>query len=126
MFFVIINRCEKEHIEYFKEKNNIEIFINDQDIYSILNSEKEFNGKIQSLNKIEDFADQIVGLAEEKNILLHTFNPLLLNFFEDEVARNSFFEKKKDGSFVKFFEKNEYKLEVMNPGEAVSDTLFEC
>jgi hypothetical protein len=125
MLKVIINKCPKDIMKNIV--NNYHIILTDKEIYPILNSEECFNGKKYSFNKIEDFVDEISRLGNEKNVLIHTFNPLILNFFEDNIAKESFIIIKNSGDFIKFFdnENSKIKLECMGPGEAVIDTKFE-
>lgn len=127
MLIVIINKCKNSIIKSIEKELEIDITITDKNIYSILNSEIDFNGKKHSLYKIEKFVDEIVNVSNSKRVLLHTFNPLILNFFEDEVAKNSFVTTIDGINFTKFFEneKNKSKLECMGPGEVVIDTKFE-
>lgn len=125
MLTIIVSKCKREVIDSMVK--DFDIFISDKDIYPILNSESYFNGKEYSFYDIESFADEIVRISKEKKVLIHTFNPLILNFFEDDIARESFFIIKNKDKLIKFFddERINEKLMCMNPGEAVVDTKFD-
>lgn len=125
MLTIIVSKCKREVIDSMVK--DFDVFISDKDIYPILNSESYFNGKEYSFYDIESFADEIVRVSKERKVLVHTFNPLILNFFEDDIARESFFIIKNKDKLIKFFddERINKKLMCMNPGEAVVDTKFD-
>jgi hypothetical protein len=98
---IIVNRCPEDSMPIST--------LTDKHVYDLVN-------KGLTLEKI---ATEVT----KDNANLHTFNPLLLNFFEDEYAINNFVIFK-NGKFLKLFEndKIKYKLKSMGPGEVVADT----
>lgn len=127
MLKVIVNKCP---IDIIKSRNDLKntLFVNDGDVYNFLNGNAIFLGKSFGMSDIEEIADAIIEQNKkfpDDNIIIHTFNPLFLNFFTDEDAKEYFeYYDKKTDSFKKFFsiERILNKLDVMGPGEAVCDT----
>lgn len=124
MLNIIVNSCPKAKIkENFSEKD---IFLNDGDIYKVLNGEEKFKEKSFSYEKMDLFVDALVATSVSENIIIHTFNPLVLNWFHDNVAIDAFIMLNESGEFIKIFsiERMLEKLKYMGAGEAVCDTDF--
>lgn len=127
MLKIIVNKCPIDIIKSHNDLKNT-LFVNDGDVYNFLNGNAIFLGKSFAMSDIEEIADAIIEQNKKfpsDNIIIHTFNPLFLNFFTDEDAKEYFeYYDKKTNSFKKFFsiERVLNKLDVMGPGEAVCDT----
>lgn len=124
MLKVIVNACPTRKIKEMASLDSI--LLTDAEIYKILNEEVEFDLKKYSFNDMESFVDAVVEKSKDKNIIVHTFNPQFLNWFKDDVAKETFFILNERGELKKIFdfEKVNKKLELFGPGEAVSDTDF--
>lgn len=124
MLKIIVNRCEPSKIKEIVSKNDI--FLNDSDIYKILNGEETFREKHYFYESMELLVDALVATSVNENVVIHSFNPLFFNWFHDNVAIDAFMMLDNSGKFVKIFsfERMLKKLEVMGAGEAVCDTDF--
>ena len=89
-------------------------------------TEEKFGPFTYDQNSIECLVDAIVEAGKVKDIVLHTFNPGLLNWFEDSVAISSFYVLNEQGEPELLFgyKSMREKLDALGPGEAVSDTDF--
>jgi hypothetical protein len=98
---IIVNRCPEDIIPIST--------LTDKHVYDLVNNGLTF--------------EKIAMEVTKDNANLHTFNPLLLNFFENEYAINNFVVFK-NGRFLKLFENDNIKnkLKSMGPGEVVADT----
>lgn len=127
MLKIIVNKCPMDILKKHYDFNNV-LFINDGDIYNFLNGNAIFLGRSFALYDIEKIVDAIIEQKDtfpNDDIIVHTFNPLFLNFFTDEDAKEYFeYYDKKTNTFKKLFsiERVLKKLDVMGPGEAVCDT----
>jgi hypothetical protein len=100
-----------------------DLVITDADIYNIFNG-REFDGVQFKAYAIDEFIDKIIEIANNgKTVVLHTFNPLILNFVPDEIAIDCIFYSK-DGELEKLFSHDfvKEKLAFMEVGEAILDT----
>lgn len=127
MLTVIINKASKNDYSLFSDEGKIVNLINDIFLFKIFNGEENFLNKKYNFTEIENLIDDIVSFYEDNNVILHTFNPLVLNYFTDEVAVKTFYFKNKNNEFEKFFDDKEKmnKLDMMGPGEVVS-YYFQC
>lgn len=122
MLKVIVNKYRG-----IKECSKGSMLITDADFYDFLNSEKTFNGQLYTDTRMEQLIDDIIDYSIEKDVVIHTFNALLLNFFKDEDAIKSFYYF--DGTELKQFFGHPYtlnKLSILGCGEAVCDTDIEA
>lgn len=100
-----------------------DIVITDAEIYHIFNG-REFQGVQFKAYAIDEFIDKLIEIASNgKTVVLHTFNPLILNFVPDEIAIDCVFYSK-DGELKKLFNHDfvRAKLASMEVGEAISET----
>lgn len=122
---VIVN---KANIKKIQKSNSI--LITDRDIYDYLNGEKLFFGVDCSQQHLPEdiIADTLSQLdsVKQERIILHTFNPIILNYFEDDFAIKNFYYQDKNGNLVKLFdhESMREKLTMAGPGEVVCDTII--
>lgn len=120
MLKVIIGRCQEKRLDSLKTEN--QLFLDDHSFYDILNNDKKFEDKNYYYERIDILVEKITASSKEKDILIHTINPLILNWFDNETAIESFYFLNNKGDFVKFFN-DEYmisKLESMGPGEIIA------
>lgn len=110
----------------------------DADIYSIFNGNEYFFSKPYTIDDIEQFCQSIEAHAKKFNILIHTFNPLIINYLEgypphEDLRKNTFstplsidrfFIYNKNEEFVKILENPAFagKLDCLSMGEAVADS----
>lgn len=118
MLKVLINNCPPEQIS--KNFKGFKV-ISDIQIFKILNEEEAFNSGSFCFNDMEKFADAIVQASDQEDILIHSFNIQLLNWFSDEIAKQSFIAFLNE-KFINFFEikKNLEKIGFLGPGEVIS------
>lgn len=124
MLTIVINRFLGVD-EYARGK----ALITDAMLYDLFNGIQTFQGASYSYEEIESFMSHLWHFAEEDggfDVVLHTFNPVVVNFLEDWQARKSVF----------FYEGGELKpvfggmpgcdekLTVIGPGDVISDTIF--
>lgn len=127
MLKVLVNKCSIEILKTHYDLNKV-LFINDGDIYKFLNGDAVFLGRSFGVLDIENIVDSIIKQKNDfpkDDIIVHTFNPLFLNFFTDEDAINYFeYYSKKTKQFEKFFKTERLlkKLKLMAPGDVVCDT----
>lgn len=124
MLKVIVGLFSKEQKEILTKMHNA-ILITDLEIYNVLNGEDETIDVY--FDDYEKLVDAIYEQSKTENIILHTFNPLIHNYFEDEVAIESFFFfNNKTGDLEKLFdnEKLKRKLNSLAPGDAITDVFF--
>jgi hypothetical protein len=96
-------------------KFNSTIVINDSDIYKLIQEEGQ---------NILGIINNIIDLSFGTKVVIHTFNPLILNYVSDELAIETFYYFDHTNNLVKFFEFNELAaLSVLGPGEVVADSL---
>jgi hypothetical protein len=105
---------------------NADLYITDKHIFDIFNGQ-EFYGCEYDIEKIEELMDKIVELSQNTNIVLHTFNPSVLNFLTDEQGIESVCYANKNGELVKFFSHDLTlkKLQMLGVGETISDTRID-
>lgn len=125
MLNVIVNRCKD-----IGSRFNGSLIYNDSHLFSIFNGESEFLGKSYTVEQLNEFIDDLVAFANETSdlVILHTFNALVLNFFKDEDAIETFYYFKESENNLKLFFKEERMLEKLTalcPGEVVCDTILE-
>lgn len=129
MLNIIINECKQDVLNKHFGLNKI-IFINDGHIYSFINGDAAFAGKVFSNNtaSLEEFGQALLELNNKfpaEDIVVHTFNPLILNLFSDEQAKEFFvyYDKKRDCFKPVFTIKSMLeKLQYMSAGDAVAET----
>lgn len=129
MLNIIINECKQEILSKHFDLNKI-VFINDGHIYSFINGDAAFAGKVFSNNtmSLESFAQALLEMNDKfpkENIVVHTFNPLILNIFSDEQAKDFFiyYDKRRDCFKPVFTIKSMLeKLQYMSAGDAVAET----
>jgi len=129
MLSIIINECKQEILNKHFDLNKI-VFINDGHIYSFINGDAVFAGKVFSNNasSLEEFGRALLELNNnfsQEDIVVHTFNPLILNLFDDEQAKEFFvyYDKKRDCFKPVFTIKSMLeKLQYMSAGDAVAET----
>lgn len=125
MLKVIVNVCPSTKLKEIAGESSV--VLTDAELYKMLNGEEKFGPFMYAQGNIESLVDAIVETSKSKDIVIHTFNPGLLNWFEDNVAISSFYVLNEQGepellfSYKRMLE----KLEVMGPGEAVVDTDFQ-
>jgi len=105
---------------------NADLYLTDKHLFDIFNGQ-EFYGQEYDIEKLEKFMDKVVELSEHTNIVLHTFNALVLNFLTDKDAIESLYYANRKGELVKFFSHplTLNKLEILGVGETVSDTRID-
>lgn len=125
MLKVIVHVCPSEKLEEIAGESSV--VLTDAYLYKMLNGEEKFGPFMYDQSSIEGLVDAIVETSKVKDIVVHTFNAGLLNWFEDNVAVSSFYVLNEQGepellfSYKRMLE----KLDCMGPGEAVSDTDFQ-
>lgn len=124
MLKVIVNVCPSARLKEIAGESSV--VLTDSDLYKILNGEEKFGPFMYEQSNIEGLVDAIVEASKVKDIVLHTFNPGLLNWFEDSVAISSFYVLNEQGEPELLFSYKSMleKLEALGPGEAVVDTDF--
>lgn len=125
MLHVIVNRCKDINSRFYGA-----LIYNDSHLFSIFNGESDFLGKSYTVEQLNDFIDDFMVFANKTNnlVILHTFNALVLNYFKDEDAIETFFYfKESENVLIKFFKEERMldKLAFLGPGEAVCDTILE-
>lgn len=101
-----------------------EILIDDLMIYRVLNGDLKFEEKNYNQDEIESLMNKIIELSRNKDILLHTFNPLFLNYIDDDIAKESFvYFDEKENKFKKFFDLDlaKRKLKSLAAGDVIAD-----
>lgn len=109
----------------YHAKLEADIVLTDGDIYEILNG-KQFEGRNYTVEKLGDFVDKIVDIGyNEKDVIVHTFNPLVLNFLHDVVALESVYYAH-DNVLFRVFEHDSMieKLTILGVGEVICDTYI--
>jgi hypothetical protein len=108
----------------------------DADFYEIFSGAKPFLGKEYGQDDISELCKAFDEAAKDKKILIHTFNPLLINFLEVhtsdkndysvfslELSQERFFIFNNEKKFVPLLKIPEFarKLDVLSVGEAICD-----
>jgi len=109
----------------YHAKLEADIVLTDGDIYEILNG-KQFEGQNYTVEKMGDFVDKIVDIGRNnKDVIVHTFNPLVLNFLNDVVAIESVYYAH-DNVLFRVFEHDSMieKLTILGVGEVICDTYI--
>lgn len=109
----------------YHAKLEADIVLTDGDIYEILNG-KQFEGRNYTVENLGDFVDKIVDIGyNEKDVIVHTFNPLVLNFLHDVVAIESVYYAH-DNVLFRVFEHASMmeKLTILGVGEVICDTYI--
>lgn len=118
MITVIVNKYPE--IKTFSKNK---ILISDVDFYKAFNGEPLF-GTVYDIEDLNQMIIDIKSYATENDIVIHTFNPLILNFFEDS-DKDIFYYWSVNQSELKMFFEDEFnckKLQVMGIGECICDT----
>lgn len=125
MLKVIVNVCSSAKLKEIAGESSV--ILTDAELYKVLNGEEKFGPFMYDQSRIEGLVDAIVEASKVKDVVIHTFNPGLLNWFEDNVAVSSFYvlNEQGDPELLFSYKRMLEKLECMGPGEAVSDTDFE-
>lgn len=118
MITVIINQF-KDIKNYSKNK----ILINDNDFYNIFNGQKFFDNTYD-IEKLKELINDIKEYSINNDIVIHTFNPLILNFFDDSDKDIFYYYDSIKIGLYKFFDNFHTlkKLEVLGIGEVICDT----
>lgn len=124
MLKVIVNVCPSAKLKEIAGESSV--VLTDADLYKILNGEEKFGPFMYEQSNIEGLVDAIVEASKIKDVVIHSFNPGLLNWFEDSVAISSFYVLNEQGEPELLFSYKSMleKLEALGPGEAVVDTDF--
>jgi len=125
MLKVIVNVCPSAKLKEMSGESGV--ILTDAELYKMLNGEEKFGPFMYDQSNIEGLVDAVVEASKVKDIVIHTFNSGLLNWFEDNVAISSFYVLNEQGEPELLFSYKHMleKLDCMGPGEAVSDTDFE-
>lgn len=124
MLKVIVNVCPSARLKEIAGESSV--ILTDAELYKMLNGEEKFGPFMYDQNSIEGLVDAIVEASKTKDFVIHSFNPGLLNWFEDSVAISSFYVLNEQGEPELLFSYKSMleKLEALGPGEAVVDTNF--
>lgn len=118
MLNVMIGQLKKERQPHH------EILIDDLMLYRVLNGDLKFEEKNYNQDEIESLMNKIIELSQNKDILLHTFNPLFLNYIDDDIAKEGFvYFDDNENKFKKFFDLDvaKRKLKSLAAGDVIAD-----
>lgn len=132
MLIIVVNRFPGIK-QYCQDKK----LFTDAFLYDLFNGDdgfrgdafdESFKGDAYSIDDLERFMADLWGYAQGAtfDVVLHTFNPMVINYLEQWLARESVFYYEA-GELKPVFGAMpgcDEKLAVMGPGEAVADTLF--
>jgi hypothetical protein len=133
---VLINAAPSDIIK--KEFPNHHVYT-DANIFSIFNGNEYFFSKPYTNDDIKEFCESIEEHSKKFKILIHTFNPLLINFLEaygpDENGKDDFSMSLSEDRFLAYNKNNEFikilqvpdfaeKIGFMTVGEAFSDSII--
>lgn len=103
--------------------------LTDAFLYDLFSGNMTFQGVEYTCKDMESFISHLWHFAEGDggfDVVLHTFNPMIVNYLEDWQARKAvfFYEGGELKPVFGGMPGLEEKLTVMGPGEAISDTIF--
>ena len=111
----------------------------DADLFSILNGNESFLGKKYSQDDMHELCKEIEKDAAINKLLIHTFNPSLINLLEAhtvgvndysifsmELSKDRFFIFNSEQEFIQLLKIPEFarKLDILSVGEAVCDSII--
>lgn len=125
MLKVIVNVCPSAKLKEIAGESSV--ILTDAELYKMLNGKEKFGPFMYTQNNIESLVDAIVEASKTKDFVIHSFNPGLLNWFEDNVAISSFYVLNYQGEpdLLFSYKRTLEKLECMGPGDVVCDTDLE-
>lgn len=135
---VLVNAAKADQIKKAFPDHHV---YNDAHFFSILNGDEYFFGKKYGYDDIRDMCEMIELMAEKHQLLIHTFNPLIINLLEayapDEandgklgfsmpLSEKRFALLNNEGEFVPLLKIPEFarKLDILCVGEAVCDSII--
>lgn len=108
---------------------------NDRDIFSILNGEVRFFSDLYSQADLQKFCEKVEERSEKFPLLIHTFNPLIVNYLEAhdnkefsmDLSKKRFYIANNNKEFIRLLEIEEFakKIDTLSVGEAVCDSYLE-
>ena len=134
----LIVLCNKTHAGAIERSFPDHIIVSDVDIYKILNG-ADFNGEYYEMDSIDELCKDIVKQSADEPMVVHSFNPLVLNQLEALKLDDNFdkvtdfdacaerFMICKNGKFSSLLniEQIRSKMKTLAIGDAIADVHLE-
>ena len=81
-------------------------------------------------NAVDAIADHLMDIWDGKNVIAHTLNPLIINFFTDDFAKEYLWMIDEEGNHINMGTDDHMlsKMDFLSPGEVMCDDYrsFTC